>query len=319
VILIERSTRYVMLGHLAGGHTAEEVRHVLVPLIQTLPGHLRGSLTWDQGCEMAAHKQFTVATGVPVYFCDSHSPWQRGSNENTNGLLRLTFPRAPTCPCTAPKTSNTSPSNSGADHAKRSAGEPQPSACVIYGGGCGSGKVVTCEDADSVSEVAGNDGEREPGGIGREAVRGQVGRTGGFQLGYGLLDHRMPPMVGLRLQHVAFAVGDERMVVVAGEQGQLQAGSGANPADDQPDRQSALGMREAGEGGLGDICAGDSGVDNQYGIGFQASCAKSFLTETAGRVRHDGAVGPLRQDLKIKAAIAAITELGNVCPVDGRR
>ncbi|GAA3887679.1 hypothetical protein [Streptomyces lannensis] len=78
-------------------------------------------------------------------------------------------------------------------------------------------------------------------------------------------------------------------------------------------------MREAGEGGLGDICAGDSGVDNQYVIGFQASCAKSFLTETAGRVRHDGAVGPLRQDLKIKAAIAAIPELGNVCPVDGRR
>ena len=63
VTLVERSTRYVLLGHLPGGHTAEEVRDVLVPLIQTLPGHLRGSLTWDQGCEMAAHKQFTVATG----------------------------------------------------------------------------------------------------------------------------------------------------------------------------------------------------------------------------------------------------------------
>jgi len=93
VTLVERHTRYVLLGHLPGGHTAEEVRDVLTSLIQTLPEHLRGSLTWDQGCEMAAHKQFTVATGVPVYFCDPHSPWQRGSNENTNGLLRQYFPK----------------------------------------------------------------------------------------------------------------------------------------------------------------------------------------------------------------------------------
>jgi IS30 family transposase len=93
VTLVERATRYVMLGHLPGGHTAEEVRDVLVKLIGTLPEHLRGSLTWDQGAEMATHKQFTVATGVPVYFCDPHSPWQRGSNENTNGLLRQYFPK----------------------------------------------------------------------------------------------------------------------------------------------------------------------------------------------------------------------------------
>ena len=93
VTLVERSTRYLMLGHLPAGHTAEEVRDVLVPLIGTLPQHLRGSLTWDQGSEMAAHKQFTVATGVPVYFCDPHSPWQRGSNENTNGLVRQYFPK----------------------------------------------------------------------------------------------------------------------------------------------------------------------------------------------------------------------------------
>ncbi len=93
VTLVERTTRYVMLGHLPGGHTAEEVRDVLVPLISSLPDHLRGSLTWDQGCEMAAHKQFSIATGVPVYFCDPHSPWQRGSNENTNGLLRQYFPK----------------------------------------------------------------------------------------------------------------------------------------------------------------------------------------------------------------------------------
>lgn len=93
VTLVERTTRYVMLGYLPAGHTAEEVRDVLVPLIGTLPAHLRGSLTWDQGSEMAAHKQFSVATDVPVYFCDPHSPWQRGSNENTNGLLRQYFPK----------------------------------------------------------------------------------------------------------------------------------------------------------------------------------------------------------------------------------
>lgn len=92
--LVERTTRYVMLGHLpAGDHSAETVRDVLVDLIGTLPQHLRGSLTWDQGAEMAAHKAFRIATGVPVYFCDPASPWQRGSNENTNGLLRQYFPK----------------------------------------------------------------------------------------------------------------------------------------------------------------------------------------------------------------------------------
>jgi IS30 family transposase len=94
VTLVERTTRYVLLGHLPGGHTAGEVRDVLTGLIGTLPEHLRGSLTWDQGAEMAAHKQFSIATGVPVYFCDPHSPWQRGSNENTNGLLRQYFPKS---------------------------------------------------------------------------------------------------------------------------------------------------------------------------------------------------------------------------------
>lgn len=91
--LVERTTRYVMLLHLPGGHTAEEVRDALVAKIETLPEHLRGSLTWDQGAEMAGHKQFTMATDMPVYFCDPASPWQRGSNENTNGLLRQYFPK----------------------------------------------------------------------------------------------------------------------------------------------------------------------------------------------------------------------------------
>ena len=93
ITLVERSTRYVMLGHLPGDHSAESVRDVLVDLIGTLPEHLRGSLTWDQGAEMAGHKAFKIATGVPVYFCDPASPWQRGSNENTNGLLRQYFPK----------------------------------------------------------------------------------------------------------------------------------------------------------------------------------------------------------------------------------
>ena len=93
ITLVERSTRYVLLGHLPDEHTAEAVGGVLSALVQTLPGHLRGSLTWDQGAEMAGHKAFSISTGVPVYFCDPASPWQRGSNENTNGLLRQYFPK----------------------------------------------------------------------------------------------------------------------------------------------------------------------------------------------------------------------------------
>ncbi|MGY2744265.1 IS30 family transposase [Arthrobacter sp. UYCu723] len=91
--LVERTTRYVMLVHLPHDHTAETVRDGLVKTMATLPAHLRGSLTWDQGAEMATHKSFTLATDMPVYFCDPASPWQRGSNENTNGLLRQYFPK----------------------------------------------------------------------------------------------------------------------------------------------------------------------------------------------------------------------------------
>lgn len=91
--LVERSTRYVMLLHLDGDHTAETVRTAITAKIKTLPEHLKRSITWDQGTEMAHHAAFTIDTGVDVYFCDPHSPWQRGSNENTNGLLRQWMPK----------------------------------------------------------------------------------------------------------------------------------------------------------------------------------------------------------------------------------
>lgn len=91
--LVERQTRYVMLLHLPVDRTAESVRAAITKKIQTLPESLRRSLTWDQGKELAEHAQLSVDAGVQVYFCDPHSPWQRGSNENTNGLLRQYFPK----------------------------------------------------------------------------------------------------------------------------------------------------------------------------------------------------------------------------------
>ena len=91
--LVERSTRFVMLLHLPEGNRAEVVRDAIVAKIEQLPDQLKASLTWDQGIEMARHTQITVATGLPIYFCDPASPWQRGSNENTNGLLRQYFPK----------------------------------------------------------------------------------------------------------------------------------------------------------------------------------------------------------------------------------
>jgi transposase, IS30 family len=91
--LVERSTRYVMLFALPNGHTAEAVRTAMTKKIRSLPTELRRTLTWDQGHEMAQHAKFTIDTGVQVYFCDPKSPWQRGSNENTNGLLRQYLPK----------------------------------------------------------------------------------------------------------------------------------------------------------------------------------------------------------------------------------
>jgi len=107
---VERATRFTMLlhlppmpGHGAGprasngpalaGHGAEAVRDAIAAAITTLPAQLRRSLTRDQGAEMAGHPQLRIDTGLAIYFCDPRSPWQRGSNENTNGLLRQYFPK----------------------------------------------------------------------------------------------------------------------------------------------------------------------------------------------------------------------------------
>ena len=124
--LVERATRFVMLLHLPGGHTAEIVQEAMVAQMATMPEQLRRSLTWDQGKEMANHVQIAKATGLDIYFCDPHSPWQRGTNENTNGLLPQYLRKAPTCPSTAPECSTTSPTSSTADPAKPSTGPPQP-------------------------------------------------------------------------------------------------------------------------------------------------------------------------------------------------
>ena len=90
--LVERHSRYVMLVKLDSKDTIT-VTHALKKKIHELPVELRRSLTWDRGSEMAAHKDFTIATDMQVYFCDPRSPWQRGSNENTNGLLRQYMPK----------------------------------------------------------------------------------------------------------------------------------------------------------------------------------------------------------------------------------
>jgi transposase, IS30 family len=96
ITLVEHSTRYVMLGALPDSRVSQEVIDVLINLMARVPEQLRKTLTWDQGAEMAQHPTFTLATDCRVYFCDPHSPWQRGSNENTNGLLRQYFPRSST-------------------------------------------------------------------------------------------------------------------------------------------------------------------------------------------------------------------------------
>jgi IS30 family transposase len=91
--LVERSTRFVLLLYLPGGHDAAAVADAMTAAMVSLPAQLRRSLAWDQGKEMTGHVQIAAQTGLEIYFCDPHSPWQRGSNENTNGLLRQYFPK----------------------------------------------------------------------------------------------------------------------------------------------------------------------------------------------------------------------------------
>jgi IS30 family transposase len=91
--LVERTTGYTLLLHLPDGHGAEQVTAAITEAMAALPAKLRRSLTWDQGKELSGHKQVAEATGLKVYFCDPHSPWQRATNENTNGLLRQYFPK----------------------------------------------------------------------------------------------------------------------------------------------------------------------------------------------------------------------------------
>jgi IS30 family transposase len=91
--MVERTTGFVMLLHLPADHTAATVAAAISAKIPDIPEVLRRSLTWDQGSEMALHTKITEATGLPIYFCDPHTPWQRGTNENTNGLLRQYFPK----------------------------------------------------------------------------------------------------------------------------------------------------------------------------------------------------------------------------------
>lgn len=91
--LVERSSRFTLICALPNGRTTQAVTTAIREQIQTLPAQLIQSITWDQGKELASHKAFTIDTGIAVYFCDPHSPWQRGTNENTNGLLRQWFPK----------------------------------------------------------------------------------------------------------------------------------------------------------------------------------------------------------------------------------
>jgi transposase, IS30 family len=92
--LVERATRYVLLLNLPDGREALRVNEAMKKAIATLPDELVRTITWDQGREMSSHAKFSIDTGVAVYFCEPHSPWQRGSNENTNGLLRQYMPKA---------------------------------------------------------------------------------------------------------------------------------------------------------------------------------------------------------------------------------
>jgi transposase InsO family protein len=130
--LVERTSRYVMLAYLGRERSADAVRDSLINTVHQLPEALRGTLTWDQGAEMSEHRAFTIATDMQVYFCEPGSPWQRGTNENTNGLLRQYFPRGTDCPSTPPTSCKPSRTNSTPDPGNHSPGTPQLNDLLLY-------------------------------------------------------------------------------------------------------------------------------------------------------------------------------------------
>ncbi len=109
--LVERTTRFTILLHLPDGHDAEHVQDAVIRKMRTLPSPLPNSLTWDRGSELALHTRVSAALDMQVCFCDPHSPWQRGNDENTSACCASTSPREPTCPDTPGNTSTRPPRN----------------------------------------------------------------------------------------------------------------------------------------------------------------------------------------------------------------
>ena len=132
--LVERSTPCSrLLLHLPHRRDAAAVAQAMITVMGELPAHLRRSLTWDQGSEMGRHAEITLATGLDIYFCDPHSPWQRGSNENTNGLLRQYFPKGTDLAVRSESPPAMMwPMNSTIEPAKPTAGTPQPKPSTTY-------------------------------------------------------------------------------------------------------------------------------------------------------------------------------------------
>ena len=112
--LAERASRFCLIIALPQGRTADKAADALADRILTLPQALRCTLTWDRGTEMADHAAFTLASGVPVYFADPHAPWQRGTNQNTNGLIRYYLPKASPCPAAIQQRAPGMPTNCNA-------------------------------------------------------------------------------------------------------------------------------------------------------------------------------------------------------------
>ena len=130
--LVERATRYLLLLHLPDDHGAAAVQDAMIAKMAELPQQLLRTLTWDQGIEMTNHAQIAEATGLAIYFCDPHSPWQRGSNENTNGLLRQYFPKGTDLSLWGPGYLDWSPPSSTTAPAKPSTGAPPPKPSTSY-------------------------------------------------------------------------------------------------------------------------------------------------------------------------------------------